>query len=275
MLKPPSMLVCFHALFDPVCIFQSLVFLGLAQRLSKRNRSFHTFAYCLMLIPPIGYTAMLSGFGIEEFGAPHSDRCFFTGRWAMLLLEVPLLVTTAGLLAGVVAFDLSIVAISSFLSIACGLLGGLITTDTRWVMFALATLFGLPVLRSCWNRFNLKEGDLSGYDHEYTSIIAGRLNVLCTCLVAYLTVTLVFWVLVRREDRRDEADCKGSHVDDLRLLVSSLCRLQCQGTNLMRSPVELVILGIVDLLMTSMFCLALLSDRESIEKMSEMNSRSS
>lgn len=43
----------------------------------------------------------------------------------------------------------------------------------------------------------------------------------------------------------------------------------------MRSATELVVLGIVDLLMTSVFCVGLLSDRESIEKMSELNSRSS
>lgn len=62
----------------------------------------------------------------------------------MLVLELPLLVTTAGLLAGVVAFDLANLAICSFLVAMSGLIGGSSEGDNRWIFFAIAILAALP-----------------------------------------------------------------------------------------------------------------------------------
>lgn len=120
---------------------------------------------------------MLSGVGLTMGAAPYAHRCFPTGRWVLLMLEVPLLVVTAGLLSGMASFDLSILAISqkeqkqqrsgelnpsaaysSLSSIACflssfagsffamgsGMLGGMIDGNNRWIMFAYAICFAIP-----------------------------------------------------------------------------------------------------------------------------------
>lgn len=50
-------------------------------------------------------------------------------------------------------------------------------------------------MRALWNRFYLREGDTTGFDHEYSGAIANRLAFLCTCILVYTVVIVTFWAL--------------------------------------------------------------------------------
>lgn len=222
-----------------VSVLEALVFYGLSFSLHKRARGFHYMAFILQLAPAIAYMAMLSGYGIDTAAAPFAHRCFWNARWSILLIEVPLLIVTTGLFAGLPAFDLTLVGVSSFFVVLSGFVGGLVNSNNRWFFFIFAVLFSIPIIRSLWNRFYTTEEE----QHEYSGIVANRLSFLCSTLLIYLTTTLVFWIL-------------------------------CQGANVMSASTELLILGIVDVVFISAFNIALLSDRETTDKMSEFQSRS-
>jgi bacteriorhodopsin len=222
---------------------EAVIFFGLAQTVGKRSRTFHYFAYILMLVPALGYASIATNFGITEFGAPFGDRCFYTARWLMLLVELPLLVTTAGLMAGVVAFDLSMLAIGTAVIPLAGLLGGLVAGRDRWIFFIIMIMATIPIIRSLWNRFYIREAEAIGFDHEYSALVSSRLTFLCTTLVIYFLTMITFWALA-------------------------------QGANVMAGSTELLILSLADVVFVSSFCISLLSDRETIEKMSEYNARS-
>jgi len=221
-------------------LLEAIVFYGLAQTVSKRFRSFHLMAYVTMLIPAVSYLSLVCGWGLTVYGAPDGKRCFFTGRWLGLIVLLPLLVATLGLLVGAATFDFTIISIASALAMTCGLLGGIEEGNNRWILFALAALFILPVLRQLWNRFYAFDADVEA--GEYAGLVATKANLLASTLAIYVAAHILFWIL-------------------------------CQGANVMRSSAEIFTLAIIDFIFISAANIILLQNRESLEKMSEYSAR--